>query len=103
MRVRARTRAYVQKPLRKRIPGAWDPRDIFAQLRLTGSRFEADGTPVEAVTDLVAYQDLVAGGQGKSFALSILHGSGYGEDSQTVSSSGWCQLSKAAPSWYWSV
>lgn len=38
-----------------------DPEDVFARLRLTGGRFEGDGMPVEALTELVAYQQLVVG------------------------------------------
>jgi hypothetical protein len=36
-----------------------DPDDTFARLRLTGGRFEGDGMPIEALTELVAYRELV--------------------------------------------
>lgn len=36
-----------------------DPEDVFARLRLIGGRFEGDGMPIEALTELVAYQQLV--------------------------------------------
>jgi hypothetical protein len=38
-----------------------DSEDVFARLRLTGGRFEGDGMPLEALTELVAYQQLVVG------------------------------------------
>ena len=38
-----------------------DLEDVFARLRLIGGRFEGDGMPVEALTELVAYQELVVG------------------------------------------
>jgi hypothetical protein len=48
-----------------------DLEDRIARLRLTGSRFEGDGTPIGALPELVAYQELVGrGGQG---SLSRLH------------------------------
>lgn len=37
-----------------------DP-DPFSRLRLTGSRFEGDGMPVEALVELAAYRELVLG------------------------------------------
>jgi hypothetical protein len=38
-----------------------DSEDVFARLRLTGGRFEGDGMPIEALTELVAYQELLVG------------------------------------------
>jgi len=38
-----------------------DPESTFAKLRLTGGRFEAEGMPVEALAELVAYRELVIG------------------------------------------
>jgi hypothetical protein len=38
-----------------------DQEDVFARLRLTGGRFEGNGMPVEALAELVAYQELVVG------------------------------------------
>lgn len=40
------------------VAGAIDP---FASLRLTGGRFEGDGMPVETLSELVAYRELVVG------------------------------------------
>jgi hypothetical protein len=37
------------------------PNDPFAQLRLTGGRFDDHGIPVETLVELVAYRDLVLG------------------------------------------
>jgi hypothetical protein len=38
-----------------------DSESTFAKLRLTGGRFEGDGMPVEALVELVAYEQLVVG------------------------------------------
>jgi hypothetical protein len=38
-----------------------DTEDTFARLRLIGGRFDGAGMPVEALGELVAYQDLVVG------------------------------------------
>jgi hypothetical protein len=38
-----------------------DSEDVFARLHLTGGRFRGGGMPVEALAELVAYQQLVVG------------------------------------------
>ena len=38
-----------------------DTQATFARLRLTGNRFEAEGVPVEALAEVVAYRELVLG------------------------------------------